>query len=74
MTPLLKTTVLVKCPHPEKGGDVDVKDNCLAGCDHFLHLNNIAGIPQVCCIFPKYKSVALREAERMEKHVEEIVS
>jgi len=66
----------VKCPKVDSGGrvEVDVKKVCLNGCDHFLHLCYVNGIPQVCCVFPKYKSVALREAERTDKKVEEIVT
>lgn len=72
---VLKTVVTVKkCPHPEKGPEVNIADNCLADCDHFLHMGYDGGIPVITCIFPRYKSVALMEAQKKDKPVEAILT
>jgi len=68
--PLLRTIVVVKCPSQQK--DVNVKETCLAGCSHFMHLSYVSGLPLVSCIHPTDKTKALTQAEVTGKPIGEI--
>jgi len=68
---LLTVKCRVKCPRDSV--EVDVKESCLS-CDCFLCMSYVSGLPLICCIYPKFKSGAILEAEKTGKPLMEVIA